>query len=136
MYEQFIQYNSRGVLLIDQGVIQGLISMIHTGLFPKHDDLFILLKKLGLDELPIILINCSCSISNTTTRLLRRQNKGSRLQQMDEFEMETTMLTQYRNFSTLRAMIPQAFPSLKCIDINTELPAEVNAKIIIDQIGF
>lgn len=132
MYEHFVRDNKQGVLIIDQGFIQGMISLTHTELFPQKELLLSLLKASGLNDLPIVFVNCKCSIDKTTDRLLTRQTQGSRLQQINKNELKNTMSVQEQNLTYIRSSVNKVCPNIKSIAIDTELSLEYNAELIMN----
>ena len=134
MYNHFVNDNKSGDLIIDQGFVQGLISLAHTEFFPKEDDLANLLASSCLQRIPIIFINCDCSVDKTIQRLLSRQSQGSRLQLLEYDELKRAMMVQYNNLKTLRSLMTKVYPDIRCISVDAELSPESNAKTIIDKI--
>lgn len=134
MYNQFVRDEKKSVLIIDQGFIQGLISLAHIDILPKQDFLSNLLTHSGLNELPFVSINCSCCIEKTIERLLNRQDQKSRLQQKKGDELIKAMKVQYMNLNTLRAKVTESCPRIQSIEIDTELSPDYNVNNIIDKL--
>lgn len=134
MYEHFIKDKECGTLVIDQGFIQSVISLAHTDVFPERERLLSLIKTSGLNDLPIVIVNCKCGLEKTIERLANRQSQGSRLQLMDMRRLQDAMRVQEQNISTLQSMIAEACPNIKSISIDAERVPEYNAKLIIDSL--
>ena len=132
MYEHFVRDNKQAELIIDQGFIQGMISLAHTDLFPREELLLSLLKTSGLNDLPIVFVNCKCSLDKTMDRLLTRQAQGSRLQQMNKDELKHAMSVQEQNLTYIRSWVVEVCPNTKSITIDTELSPAYNAELIMN----
>lgn len=130
MYDFFVKDKNNGGLIIDQGFIQGLISLAHNELFPHTKSLGYLLRTSGLNDLPIVIVNCNCSLDRTIDRLLTRPVQGSRLQLMNKEELKVTMTVQEHNLQTLRSLLIETCPNTKCVTIDTELSPEYNVGLI------
>lgn len=134
MYEHFVKDNGTGVLVVDQGFVQGLISIAHTQRFFDAGRLKELVMASGFNDLPVLVVNCSCQLQEADERLSKREDKGSRLQYMEEERKREALLIQQQNFDTIRGIMASSCPDVYAIDLDTGKPPEINAGIIRDSL--
>ena len=132
MYEHFVKDNETGVLVIDQGFVQGVISIAHTQRFFDAGRLKELVTASGFNDLPVLVVNCSCQLQEADERLSQREDKGSRIQHMEEERKRQALLVQQQNFDTIRGIVASSCPNVYAIDLDTEKEPEINAGIIRD----
>lgn len=132
MFRQFLKDVPNGILIIDQGVIQGLISIGHDELFPSEVGIVDIISNCNIEKMPILIVNCSCDYTDNIERLLNRHNQNSRVQKYSLEDMKNLLILQTCNFNTLRQLLTDNYPSLVELDINTNISTDENVKKIID----
>ena len=86
-YRNFLSDNNRSVLLIDQGIIQAVISLAHQDKLPSPDSLGDVVCKIGIATLPIVIVNCNLSPEISAERVKTRPSNGCRVEKMDEQDL-------------------------------------------------
>lgn len=120
------------VLLIDQGIIQGLISVAHTDEIKKKKRIDKIIKT--IKNLDIRYISSIANAEISKERLVHRENGGSRFDKMNEIEREKNLYAQQKNFEIIRSSINEVIDSKYLIEIDTSIEPQQNAKIIFDTI--
>lgn len=133
-YYNFVFDNKKCALLIDQGIVQGIISFAHQDSLTTSEYLDDVLLNCGFEKLPIVIVNCNIDIEEAVKRLNQRPQNGCRVEKMSKENMLQTMKTQCRNFSIIRSLLESKFSQLIMIDINTDAFPEENAYRIIHAI--
>jgi len=134
MYKHFMAVKPADYLIIDQGIVQEMISVAHDELIPDNDKLADLIGKLKLQGLPLLLVHCNVSNDTANERILVRQNNGCRVEKMNEEERMKTLSIQASNFSLVREKIRSAYPSINVVDINAEDSVETSVDTLLNYI--
>lgn len=116
------------VCILDQGIIQGFVSMAYDGTV-KDKELFLNCIKSVMGKLNnVICVNCITDVNVSKERMRARKNKWSRLDAVqDDEKLLKALSVQKKQFETIRKRA--IFQSIS-IDMNDS--AEQNAKKIID----
>ena len=130
MYNNFFDDNNKGVLLIDQGIVQSLISLAHNKSLPVNDDLRDLLLSSKFNRIPIIFINCLSDEKLSMSRIEAREFRGARVDTMNKTEMYRTLCAQSRNFDKIRTALKELYPDLHVINIDMNESPESNVELI------
>ena len=132
MYRHFLEDKPADYLIIDQGIVQEMISVAHDELLPDNDELANLIGEFKLDGLPLLLVSCNVSNDTANERILMRQNNGCRVEKMNAEERMNTLSIQTSNFSLIREKIKSAYPSINIVDINAENPVDTTVDMLLN----
>lgn len=130
LYKQY-KSKSKKILLIDEGIIQTLSSLITVR---KVKDRYIddIIKKFLSLEKTIIFVNCNCNKKVSYNRILQRNRKVSAMD-----SLKGNLLLEYlKEYSLSLDIIRSKVISNKNIQVNisTELPLNEQIKIIAERI--
>lgn len=134
-YNNFIISKRNEILMVDQGFIQGLISLAHQDLLPQISYLDEVLKKSKIDSFNLVCVNCNVKESVSNERISHRPMNGCRVETMGEIERMNTLKVQKDNLTYLRKRVGDLCPNILCFDINTENDLNDNVCNIIKSIS-
>lgn len=136
MYRRFIREASdRDVLLIDQGILQGLISVNHADRITKTEELeriFAFLKSKGIC---FTAVDCSNDVAMSEERIVGRGATGGRLDVCGKEERLRALGVQCENFDTVRSVF-RRYTEDAALEIDTARDAEENALCIAESLGL
>ena len=132
MYRHFLEDKPSDYLIIDQGIVQEMISVAHDELLPDNDKLADLIGEFKLYELPLLLVSCNVSNDTANERILMRQSNGCRVEKMNADERMKTLSIQSSNFSLIREKIKSTYPSIDIVDVNAEYPVENSVDMLLN----
>lgn len=135
-YNNFISDNQQGIMIIDQGIIQSIISLAHKDRLIESPRLTQLIKVSKINAMPLLLINCHINPDVADTRMINRPFDGTRIGRLCKEERGRAIETQKLNLSFIRNQTRTLFPNVSQIDINTECPVEANVNEITNLIKF
>ena len=130
MYRSFNQKRPDEVLIIDQGIIQGLASIVHMDRIVDEkalDGIFSYLKKKGVE---IYSIECKNDPVLSHKRIRARNSTGGRWERYGDEEMKRGMVQQTETFDAIRRRSHSEFAK-KHISVDTQLLPEQNIQEII-----
>lgn len=116
------------VIMVDQGIIQQIISMLYESelIADKYVKKIIkFTKKMGLE---IYIINVDLNIKESFDRLNERKGNISRIQKLNSEIAINTLNTQQRNFNKVREIIKEI--DIESIDVNTQESIDKNVQLI------
>lgn len=135
MYQEFVRDEVADYLIIDQGIVQSFISLAHQDTFPKSNELAGVLRKLRLNEFPLILINCNINEQLSNERIASRPSNGCRVESMSEEDRRRTLYVQLENFALIRKLIKQEYPQISVLEVDTEKTIKESVYMILRRIG-
>lgn len=138
MYRSFLSSNPRNneVLLIDQGIIQSLISIAYDKPITHSEELNTVLAYLKNKGIVFDTVDCLADIELSTERIESRGGAGGRLDDItDKNELKRILEVQKSNFEVVRAA---ANSVMGCCgtSINTAIPAEENAETLLKYLTY
>ncbi|MBR2927387.1 MAG: AAA family ATPase [Clostridia bacterium] len=131
-YRRFLKQCPNEILIIDQGILQALISIHHGDLIENAQYLKPIFNFLTKKKINISLVNCSNDVTTSLQRITSRNTSGGRLDICDDHERENVLNSQIHNFTVIRQVCAEAMGNCKCIEINTLETPEQNALRISD----
>ena len=134
MYSHFISDNQKGILIIDQGILQSIISLAHTDRLIDSRRLTQLIKASGLDSSHFYLINCQINPEIADTRMLSRPLNGARIGRLSREQRCKALETQIYNLSFIHNQISNTYPDIPQINIDTEYPIDSSVNEIIKKL--
>lgn len=132
MYKQFISDYNDGILVIDEGIVQMLISVAYDQLISNMNPLSQVISSLQLNKLPILFVNCNLDEESTAYRIKNRLPNGCRLENLSNEKMQSTLITQSNNFDVLRSQLFHCYTDMLSLDIYTSVKPENNAALVLD----
>lgn len=131
-YRSFLRQHSDEILIIDQGIVQGLISIHHGDLIKKNEYLKPIASFFCKKHIGFTLINCSNDTEISSQRIKTRNTAGGRLDVCDDAERKKVLIAQIHNFNVVRSACDESMKNCKQIEINTLNTPEENASKILD----
>lgn len=131
MYRHFTKDCPNQVLLIDQGLLQGLISIPHTDCIADRNSLDRILRFLAKRKTDVCLVHCKTDVELSFKRMRQRNTTAGRLDRCGDEELLKNLKIQEHNFEIVR---DAAEGSLSCkqVEIDTQFPPDENALKILN----
>ena len=131
MYLSFLKHENSKILIIDQGLVQGLLSVPYNGLLVETKSIDSIIDFLQNNRVSFFRINCKSDVQLSKDRIHSRPTNLSRLDLMDESIVASTLQVQSDNLSLIRESFRRN-PFFKDLEINidTMLPPKENVAII------
>ena len=129
MYKNFQYYNPHKVLIIDQGIVQGIISIAHTDKMAEDKSLKKIFNFFSKKGISLYSVNCLCDVELSKERIRGRNTTGGRLDVVSDDELIKALDVQAENFDFIRNCANDLF---KCVDIDTAISPELNAVKIFE----
>ncbi len=130
MYNHYLRDCNDGYLILDEGLLQMIVSLSYEESLLVNDAFLDVLKSLNLNEIPLVLVNCCCQSDLCAQRISFRGPHGGRLDELQREDVEKTLHTQEINFNLLTDAVKFCYPQLQIINIDGTLPADINARQI------
>lgn len=128
MYAVFFRRKKNGLLMVDQGLLQGLLSIAHIDKIPRGHVVGNSILKAFVDG-NIYRINCNCDDNILISRITTRGSKTGRLDCMDAKMLQNALKIQRYNIGAIRKSIDTSDD--KFLDINTNYNIKHNLDVII-----
>ena len=127
MYRDFITDKKDEIMIVDQGLIQSLISLAYDDIINNVHPLKHLLYDSKLFDLPILFVNCYLEPEESHNRIKTRPLKkgGFRLEYVDDNKILDILRTQENNFNIIRKEI-ESNASNSYIDIDMKATIDIN----------
>lgn len=129
IYSHFLNAVPEGYLVVDQGIIQGLISISHVDKIIASGDLESFIK--SIDNIPILLVYCRCDMSVAKQRMKERFSGGSRLEHLSDADLYHAVQIQQSNFVTINDILKRVCKKVTVVSIDTTSEPEENVNIIL-----
>lgn len=134
MYESFSKYCSNNeILIIDQGVLQGLLSIAHRGELKKHNICSWLIEKIIGRTPNFSVVNCNVTPDIAYQRIEKRRYTSGRLDRASNSERLDALYMQSKNITVIRQLLPD-IPTLRIINVDTKDSIDQNVLNIISTI--
>lgn len=131
LYRFFLKNKKNHVLIIDQGIIQALISILHIDLMVSTKELekiFAFLKRKGVTFLNV---SCNTNVKLSVERIKNRNTFGGRLDRLDLVDLQHALENQAQNFESIRNCCKNVL-GLQEILIDTSESLEKNVNNVYD----
>jgi len=135
VFEKYILFNKEatGVLIVDQGIIQGIISLFHlNNHISRKQERNINSILSFMNKKNVIIVNSICEVGLVCERLSQRKHNGSRFHDMNSMELEKNLMIQNSLFDKIRNLIIQK--NMSQININMESTPYDNYKFVLSRI--
>lgn len=133
-YNDFVDNSKNGILIIDQGFVQSLVSLAHQDNMPQSDRLDKILRNSGINNMPLCIINCDVDIMVSDNRITSRPKNDCRVEKMNQTERLQTLKVQKENFTTLRNRIEIVCPDIAFAYVDTNIAIRDTVDKIIQYI--
>lgn len=136
MYKQFLKKHTDDILIIDQGIIQALISIHHDDLIVDTKylkNIFCFLHKRKID---VAFVNCGNDESVASQRIKSRNTFGGRVDVCEDDERERVLKIQARNFDTIRSECSRIMNNCKTVNINMSHCPDENSDELIKALNL
>ena len=131
-YECFEKNNCDNILIIDQGVLQAVISIVHSDEIIRTYALKKIFECFKRKNIDIIRVDCENNIQLSYERIEKRGQNSGRLDICTAEERSIILKSQVRNFSVIRQTASNYFE--KNIEIDTQLLPAINSKKIYEYV--
>lgn len=119
------------VILLEEGILQGLFSIAYPDLIRKKEPAKQIMKLLFTDK-QYYIVNCNLDYENLMIRIDKRKRYDGRIDRHKEKgELKTVLKSQNRNLVRLRSLLPQ---SVKTMDLDMKWDSMENAGRIFEQL--
>lgn len=130
--KKLIKKESIDVIIIDQGVIQTIISILFLKNLSCEEQVNKILECLSETITKFCIINVHVDVDLVSQRIVKRQKMSSRIDRMNEEEARDYLLANSRNFNKIRKIISEI--NIQHLNIDTFLDVKKNSRIITDWI--
>ena len=127
MYKDFLANCNRGVLIMDQGIFQNVISSIHLDKEIDVDKLRNLLYAYKKTGVIFLRIDCNLDIESISERIINRTHGESRVDLIDENERVKILIQQANLFRVVRDCFLVYYSTCQSFSIDTKCSVEDNA---------
>lgn len=129
IYHRYLKSNATGFFVVDQGIIQSLISISYLDTLPDSEQLSSYVS--SLNNLPILLVYCKCDTTISKQRMKDRVKGGSRLEQLDDECFEQAVQVQSSNFKKINSILNDKCDSIQVMSIDTTKDPQFNVSKIV-----
>lgn len=130
----FRDKRSVSALIIDQGIIQSIISIAHLDRIEQTDSLQQVFEYYKKKNIRFVRVDCLVNEETAYERIIHRPKNSARLYDQPHQGLLSAMKTQADNFRLVRQIFHECCPEEKNIELNTLLPPEENANLIINKL--
>ena len=135
MYPYFVKSSSDDVLIIDQGLLQAILSIAHTDQLVVTNSLRRLVKSVIPSDARFIRVDCECSPELSFSRIRERGITGGRLDVMPDSELTESLTVQNKSLTQLRQVFDDTRIDMTAIELDTTVPVEDNVSRILNVIS-
>lgn len=134
MYHDFILCNQDAVLIMDQGILQNVISSIHEGEMTNTYYLKRLLQYYASSGISFLRVDCILDIRTASMRLTNRTHGSSRLDNLNSIDANRALYHQKMHFNKVRSIFAEIYPTLTVVEIDTKKDINYNSDLIINSL--
>lgn len=129
MYRDFEKKHLDEIMIIDQGIVQALISIAYASAIPSFFELEAIIEYIE-KKVHFLRIDCINAISISNDRIITRNTSAGRLDVLKEEKRVSVLEIQKHNFKVVRAVSDRISANL-LTPIDTQSRPEVNAELIV-----
>ncbi|MBD5136085.1 MAG: hypothetical protein HDT39_09030 [Lachnospiraceae bacterium] len=105
--EQVTEEHEYDIILLDEGILQGLSSIAYQDIICKREVTKQIINLLYKDK-EYYVVNCNLDYEELLFRINKRKRNAGRIDQYKEAgELESILKSQYKNLSRLRSLLPK-----------------------------
>lgn len=131
MYNDFLKYSNSGVLIMDQGILQNVISSIHLDKEININKVRDLLEVYRNSRITFLRIDCNLDIEIASNRINKRTHGESRVDLLDENERVKILIQQANLFKVVRDCFSVYYSACQSFSIDTKCSVEENTEKIV-----
>lgn len=131
MYLNYKKLCENEILIIDQGIVQALISIAYNDHITSSKGVENLFRYLKKKKITFLCVNCNTDSLLSFERIKKRNQKGGRLDVLDGQELVQILDLQKENFEMIRECIYKINGRDTSINIDTNNEPHINAEILI-----
>ena len=133
-YRDFLHdHKDKRVLLVDQGLIQSIISIAHTDIILDEGTLKKVVSYYSANNIEFICVNCMVDPNLSFERIRNRPDNTARMHQIPHEQLLHAMRMQAVNFDMVRRCFADRL-NAKVVNIDTQLDPSENARRIYNAI--
>lgn len=132
MYMKCERSNSADYLIIDQGIIQALISMAHLAEMHASATMGKIARTI-LSNVSFLEVDCMINKDIAFERIRNRKSAGSRLESLDDVSLKSAYRVQAGNFRVVRSLFGEC-SSHNVISLDTSDNISDNVSIILNRL--
>lgn len=127
-YQKKSLANDEEVILVDQGMVQQMVSMLFESELIAEKYVKKLIRYTQKKDMGIIIVNIDLDINESFERLTKREGNISRIQKLKKDTAMHTLIMQQNNFNKIRKIIREL--DLESITVNTQGSIETNVLLL------
>ncbi|AWW25428.1 hypothetical protein DOZ58_01510 [Acetobacterium sp. KB-1] len=127
-YQKKSLANDEEVILVDQGMVQQMVSMLFESELIAEKYVKKLIRYTQKKDMGIFIVNIDLDINESFERLTRREGNISRIQKLKKDTAMHTLIMQQNNFNKIRKIIREL--DLESITVNTQGSIETNVLLL------
>jgi hypothetical protein len=127
-YQKKSLANDEEVILVDQGMVQQMVSMLFESELIAEKYVKKLIRYTQKKDMGIIIVNIDLDINESFERLTKREGNISRIQKLKKDTAMLTLIMQQNNFNKIRKIIREL--DLESITVNTQGSIETNVLLL------
>lgn len=127
-YQKKSLANDEEVILVDQGMVQQMVSMLFESELIAEKYVKKLIRYTQKKDMGIFIVNIDLDINESFERLTRREGNISRIQKLKKDTAMHTLIMLQNNFNKIRKIIREL--DLESITVNTQGSIETNVLLL------
>lgn len=127
-YQKKSLANDEEVILVDQGLVQQMVSMLFESELIAEKYVKKLIRYTQKKDMGIFIVNIDLDINESFERLTKREGNISRIQKLKKDTAMHTLIMQQNNFNKIRKIIREL--DLESIAVNTQGSIETNVLLL------
>lgn len=131
IYRDFLKNKDESILIIDQGIIQGLVSVVFVNSLIRTHELKKIFEFFRKKRISFFQVDCNISPETSHRRMRTREKSATRLDNYDDDELLQLLKKQSKTFDTIRDVSKQYINGM---DIDMECTPEKNVNYIVEQL--
>lgn len=120
------------VILVDQGIVQQIISMLYESELIADKYVKKLIRFAKKKNVGLYVVNVDLDINTSFERLVQRKGNISRIQKLSGADAIHTLTIQQNNFNKIREVLNEL--ELESIDVNTKASIDESVQLIVNYI--
>ncbi len=129
IYRDFNKIKPKDVLIIDQGLVQGVLSLVHTGEITDTKGLEKIIRFLKKKNIEFVSVDCICSKELCVDRINKRGRAYGRVDSKSKTEMQDILNLQEQTLQIIRGFFDAEYPFVEIMTTDT---IDVNVSRIVE----
>ena len=136
MYRSFLKKHPNDILIVDQGMMQALVSIHYDNMIISTQYAERIFRFLNKKNITVAFVNCENDRAIAVQRIKERNTVDGRLDVCSAEEREKVLDVQLYNFDVLRAACSKTMKECKNLNINMNNDPERNSLQLMEQLGL